>query len=108
MLAAFGRSLTLQIFENITFIARMSRRKKNLHTLQDVIDKLGGVSELARLTETYPPTICYWRDKRKSIPARYSPFINDELAKRGFRADDSLFDFFNGNGVTRDENARAA
>jgi hypothetical protein len=87
----------------------MSRRKKTLRTLQAVIDELDGVSGMARLTETFPSTICYWRDKRKTIPTKYAPFLKRELARRGFSVDDSLFDFFGINDTDHhDENVRAA
>lgn len=104
-MAGFGRSLTLILFGNIALNVSMSRRKKLLPTIAAVVDEVGG-SELARLTETYPSTICYWRDTRKYIPTRFAPFLKRELARRGFRVDDSLFDFFNGD--THDENVRAA
>ena len=74
---------------------------KSLTTIDDVIRELGGVSAAARITGRYPPQICWWRDKRKSIPARFFPAINRELCKHGFRASVDLFDFHNADDLAR-------
>jgi hypothetical protein len=75
--------------------------RKHLTTVDGVIRGLGGVVAAARITGRHPPQICWWRDKRKSIPARFFPSIDRELAERGFRASVDLFDFHNADDVTR-------
>lgn len=70
----------------------MKKQTRQLSTFDEVIAALGGLSELGRLIDCKPCTICGWRD-RNSIPAKWYPVMVELLDERGFTAPRTLWGF---------------
>jgi hypothetical protein len=58
---------------------------KRLATYDDIIDKLGGVSEVAELTKRNTQAVCNWRS-RGFFPTVLYFVMTEELERRGYTA----------------------
>ena len=68
------------------------RRMKTLHSVQDVVDALGGRKAVAEIAVVTRKAVHVWVDQG-SFPSKMYLVLNDALAKHGFEADVSLFSF---------------
>jgi hypothetical protein len=65
---------------------------KTLHSVQDVVDALGGRKAVAEIAVVTRKALHVWVDQGR-FPSKMYLVLNDALAKRGFEADVSLFSF---------------
>jgi hypothetical protein len=64
-----------------------------LTNFEDVIDVLGGVVAVSKLTQRSASAVCNWRNAGAVFPASQYKRIRKALLKRGFIAADQLFTF---------------
>lgn len=65
---------------------------RTLHTVQEVIDELGGRKAVAELANVTRKAVHVWADT-KEFPSKIYLLLQDALSKSGCRADESLFSF---------------
>jgi hypothetical protein len=56
-----------------------------LKTFDAVVEALGGLREVGRLTRQDTAAVCNWRRRRKRFPTKYYFLMQAELKKRGAR-----------------------
>ncbi|KYK50090.1 hypothetical protein A1D31_22530 [Bradyrhizobium liaoningense] len=84
----------------------MRRRLQTLTTFKRVVDVLGGPVAVGRITEQSCAAVCNWRSYHSGLfPSKYYITINDALARLGYRAPASLFNFHFSN---ENQNSKAA
>lgn len=69
----------------------MTKNKRYLHTVDDVLDAIGGDEEVARLTGHKPGAINMWRYGLKSLPAKTYVILKQAIAQKGCEAPDELW-----------------
>jgi hypothetical protein len=68
----------------------MAKPPTMLSTTASVIMALGGISEVARLTDSNYSAVCNWT-KFPTFPANFYALMKDELEKGGYTAPRSLW-----------------
>lgn len=68
----------------------MLQRLEQLHTVDQVIEKLGGTAEAGRLLGISMQQVSSWRDRGR-IAFRYYLVMTDELARLGYAAPSRLW-----------------
>jgi hypothetical protein len=81
------------IISGFEWQALMTTGSDELTTFDAVVDALGGMTALARLTGRSRTAVSNWRCQRHCFPARTYFVITTELERRGFSADRSLWQF---------------
>jgi hypothetical protein len=71
----------------------MPQRLKTLSTYNDVLEKLGGPSEVGKICDQNPNAACTWRKARGKFPSKYYFVMIEALRDRGYWADRSLWGF---------------
>ena len=64
-----------------------------LTDFEDVIDVLGGVVAVSKLTQRSASAVCNWRNAGAVFPASQYKRLRKALRERGFIADERLFTF---------------
>jgi hypothetical protein len=66
---------------------------KRLTTFEQVIDELGGVTAVARLTRRTAPAVCNWRKTRRRFPTTLYFVMQGALKVKGAQAERRLWGF---------------
>lgn len=67
------------------------RQLVRLNTTHQVIDALGGIPAVCKLTDAHPKTSYRWGGPKGMFPARTHWIMTRELKRRGYSAPDALW-----------------
>ena len=70
-----------------------AKLKFSLQSFDEIVDALGGVKEVARLTGSTSVQVCHWRTRYGVFPAEQYLNISKALVVRGYGAPTHLFKF---------------
>jgi hypothetical protein len=65
----------------------------NLQGFDEVVEALGGIKEVSRLTRRSASQVCQWRTKFGGFPSEHYLTISKGLLARGYGAPPHLFTF---------------
>ena len=64
---------------------------RSLKTAREVVDALGGIAAVRKMTGANLKAVYYWTGQSHAFPARYFKMMNDALKRRGYRAPPHLW-----------------
>ena len=86
----------------------MTIDKTVLTTFDEVVEALGGVGEVGRLTDRSTSAVCNWRRKKQRFPTNLFFVMQQALVARGYAASRHLWGFVADKAPTNNDSADAA